>query len=428
MSIPPWPDLKKEELEKRLATLVEQYKAANTQLRTTTDAVNKPVIEGQIEQLEADIQQIQSELNQIPVQPAKLDDTQEQQGNLREIENKLNTLETLFRQLLLTGLEPASTPVDAYGISHEADGLSSMTERDWRLLLRNIKKGNCTPFLGFGMYSNIYPQKSEIAQKWAKDYEYPLADAHNIVRVAQFLDVEFESSIFSKEKWLDEFAQVGPPDFTDPNEPHRILADLPLPVYITTNYDDFMVQALKERQNKDPKQELCRWNDLLKNQPSIFETDLSFKPTPANPVVFHLHGCHRRGDDELPESLVLTEDDYFDFLINVSKDQDLIPPRIQRVLTRNPLLFLGYQITDWDFRVLLRILTNNYGKSLSGVHVSVQLVPDEGKMPQERIEKIQKYLNRYFGSQKPKIRVYWGTCHEFAVELRKRWEVFNRGQ
>ena len=34
------------------------------------------------------------------------------------------------------------------------------------------------------------------------------------------------------------------PDFRAPSEPHAVLADLPLPIYMTTNYDDFMVKAL----------------------------------------------------------------------------------------------------------------------------------------------------------------------------------------
>ena len=43
---------------------------------------------------------------------------------------------------------------------------------------------------------------------------------------------------------------------------------------------------------------------------------------------------------DVAESLVLTEDDYFDFLISVSEDLDKIPKRIQRVLTQTSLLFL----------------------------------------------------------------------------------------
>jgi len=38
------------------------------------------------------------------------------------------------------------------------------------------------------------------------------------------------------------------------DEPHLLLAQMPFPVYITTNYDDFMYQALKTPAvRKDPE-------------------------------------------------------------------------------------------------------------------------------------------------------------------------------
>jgi hypothetical protein len=89
------------------------------------------------------------------------------------------------------------------------------------------------------------------------------------------------------------------------------------------------------------------------------------------------------------------------------------------------LLFLGYRIADWDFRVLFRILVSYMDISTKRAHVSVQLVPGEDRLSKPKKEKAQEYLDRYFDELK--IRVYWGTCREFAEELRKRWEAFDRG-
>ncbi len=136
------------------------------------------------------------------------------------------------------------------------------------------------------------------------------------------------------------------------------------------------------------------------------------------PLVFHLHGCYK-----IPESLVLTEDDYLDFFAANSMEQKLLPPRIQEAFTDSSLLFLGYSIADWDFRVLFRILAEYLEKSISRTHLSVQLVP--GNVSEAQKEKVQEYLDRYFA--KLNIQVYWQDCHEFAVELRTRWEAFNRG-
>lgn len=292
-----------------------------------------------------------------------------------------------------------------------------LQERDWNLLLRRIRAGKCTPFLGAGACFGALPLGGEIAQEWAQEYRYPLEDYYDLARVAQFLAVQYDP-MFPKEEILRRFFQkIDPPDFTEPDEPHGALADLPLPIYMTTNYDDFMVQALKSR-NKDPKRELCCWNELVKDQPSIFASEPGFDPTPANPVVFHLHG-----HNEVPESLVLTEDDYLDFLVNISSDQALLPPRIQRALTGASLLFIGYSLADWSFRVLFRGLVTSTEPSLRRISVTVQLPPAPTDAPQSTQQRVQKYLDEYFN--RIDVRVYWGTARAFAAELRQRWKEFS---
>ena len=225
-----------------------------------------------------------------------------------------------------------------------------LEEKDWELLLRRIKDGKCTPFLGAGACVGKIPIGSQIANEWAKKYDYPMEDSYDLIRVAQFVAVT-EDAMTPKEemckKIKEQLKEVTPKYFETPDEPHGVLADLPLPVYITTNYDDLMVRALKSR-GKTPNQEICRWNKCLKR---CKLTSPDFDPTPEKPLVFHLHGIY-----EKPESLVLTEDDYLDFLVAISMDQNLLPPRIQEAFTDTSLLFLGYRIADWDFRVLFRIL------------------------------------------------------------------------
>lgn len=295
---------------------------------------------------------------------------------------------------------------------------NTLEDSDWNLLLKRIKDGKCTPFIGAGACYEKIPLGCQIAQEWASTYKYPLNDCNDLARVSQFLAVT-EDPMSPKEKIKDKIKdhldKVDNQYFKNPDEPHGVLADLPLPVYITSNYDDFMVRALKSR-DKKPKQELCRWNKYIRE---IIPKVSELNPDVSNPVVFHFHGFY-----EIPESLVLTEDDYFDFLVNISRDEDLIPARIQQALTGASLLFLGYKIADLDLRVLLRSLDSYFEKSLSRVHLSVQLIPEVGSKEQK--EQAQKYLTRYFN--KLDIRVYWGDCREFAGELKRRWEVYNHGE
>ena len=292
-------------------------------------------------------------------------------------------------------------------------------DEDWKDILLPIKYGKCTPFLGAGACFGVLPLGSDIAQEWAKEHDFPLEDSTNLAQVAQFIAVK-RNPLRPKYEIKERFEKVTPPDFTKFDEPHGLLAELPFPVYITTNYDDFMVQALKSL-NKDPKQELCRWNKVVKGHPSVFEQESVFEPTNQCPVVFHLHG-----HIGVPASLVLTEDDYLDFLVNISKDQGLIPSRIQRAFRETSLLFLGYQLADWDFRVLFRSLAGYLEKGVSQAHVSVQLVPVGDKASDKQRAKVRDYLDRYFAQLS--VRVYWGTCRKFANELRERWRAFNCGK
>lgn len=295
----------------------------------------------------------------------------------------------------------------------------NMTEDNWKFLLGRIKAGRCTPFLGAGASSGAFPLGSEIARAWATEYSYPMADSYDLARVAQFVAVT-EDRMTPKDKIQEQFKEIPLPDFASPDEPHRVLADLPFPIYITTNYDNSMIGALQHR-NRDPKLELCRWNSTIwDNEKSIFDIYKDYMPTPANPLVFHLHGHHK-----MPESLVLTEDDYLDFLINISKDENLLPLCIRKAMTSSSLLFLGYKIADWDFRVLFRRIVGYREKSLVRAHISVQIAPEHEGFSKEQQENVQKYLEDYYAGEE--VRVYWGSCQEFAAELRRRWVEYNHG-
>jgi hypothetical protein len=279
-----------------------------------------------------------------------------------------------------------------------------LRDTDWRLLLARIADGVCTPFLGAGATAHTLPLASDIARRWADDHGYPLGDADDLARVAQFLAVHQDDAMYPKERIGDEFAQLDPPDFTADGEPHALLASLPLPIFITTNYDDSMYAALAAA-GKDPHREVCRWNrsPALAEEPSPF-ADAAYVPTAANPLVYHLHG--RIG---LPESLVLTEDDYLDFLVAVSRDPGLLPHPIQRALAGTSLLFIGYRLADWDFRVIHRGLVAATEASLRRLSVTVQLTADAPA---------REYLDEYFGALK--VRVYWGTAAEFVADLGRR--------
>jgi hypothetical protein len=284
---------------------------------------------------------------------------------------------------------------------------NSLSESEWTILIERIKGKKCTPFLGAGASYGFLPLGAEIARDWSKEYDFPLEDSSNLITVAQYVAL-ITDPMFPKDKIVRMIeANEKVPDFNDGSEPHGILADLPIPVFVTTNYDNFMVRALRNR-DKDVRQELCRWNAYVRETPSVF--DNGYAPTVANPVVFHLHGY-----SPMYESLVLTEDDYLDFLVNISRDEKLIPQPIQQALTGTSLLFIGYRIADWNFRVLFRSLARFMEMGVRRTHFAVITPPSTTEALKQ---KVQDYLSKYY--ENIDVRVYWGTAREFAQDLRKR--------
>jgi hypothetical protein len=215
--------------------------------------------------------------------------------------------------------------------------------------------------------------------------------------------VEYDSQ-FPKEEIINLIKAAEHPDFKASGEPHGVLADLPLPIYLTTNYDDFMFRALQENQFRKPVREFCRWNKTVEGEPSAF--DFGYAPDVANPVVYHLHG-HTR-----PETIVITEDDYLTFLAAMVGNSNLLPLPIRQALITKTPLFIGYRVADWNFRVLFQSLLPR----LQTQGFAVIYPPSDP----DRAAKQRAYFERYYGALD--LHVYWGTAIEFSTELRQRWK------
>jgi hypothetical protein len=308
----------------------------------------------------------------------------------------------------------------------------------WSGLVRQIQQGKCTPIIGPRVTGRWLPTRGEIARAWAKAHEYPFDDKTNFPRVAQYM-ASSQGEDFPRSELLDtlqkEFIMRLPEELRptqklssltdlvsaagwknlvadDPNEVHRVLASLNLPLYLTTNASNFMVEALKDR-GKNVSRELCRWNEKLDGLPSIFEDHPDYQPSPDAPLVYHLFG-----NDTQPDSLVLTEDNYLDFLVRVSAESERIPAPIWAALANSSLMFLGYSIYDWEFRAIMRGLVATRQQRRNFKHVAVQL--EIGEVKPTDMAAVQSFLQEYF--QDAEINVYWGSMEQFVAELRQEWE------
>ena len=319
--------------------------------------------------------------------------------------------------------------------------------KTWPAVLQQIELGKCTPVLGPGLNEAILGCPREIARRWAEAWHFPMAphQRDDLPQVAQYLSINL-TAVFPRDQLeihlrselarryyggalpedLQEaplttvLSEVGAKFRADnPSEPHAVLASLPLSIYITTTPDNLLTEALRAA-GKDPQVEICPWNDDLARLPSVFDKKRKppYKPTKKQPLVYHLFGRFKDPDSDEPDSLVLTEDDYFDYLIGVTRNRELIPKEILGALANSALLFLGFQIDDWDFRVLFRSLMSQEGgrKLCLYPHVAVQIDPEAGRLMDPK--RARQYLEEYFGNAK--IGIYWGRPDDFLRELQKR--------
>ena len=211
---------------------------------------------------------------------------------------------------------------------------------------------------------------------------------------------------FSTMSFSDTAHRLNYPPFTnDASNSLLLLASLPLPIYLTTSYHNFLEVALK-RVGKEPRIEICTWNESLASLPSVFERDKAYEPSPMEPLVYHLHGL-----DSRPGSLVLTEDDFLDFLLAIGTDKAAIPLRVRQALADSSLMLLGFGLRSWDFRVVFRGLVKpmDNGRRPAGIVIQVKNQNEE------------TYLEQYL-RQEARFNVHWGTSQAFLEELWQGWE------
>jgi hypothetical protein len=313
----------------------------------------------------------------------------------------------------------------------------------WPALVNNIDEGNCTVILGSGLLEAIIGSTRAIACRWAEKHHFPLAtyDEEDLPQVAQYLATQQDDSYLRRtlrdslrEEIQRRFSNELPGELKgrnaplvelfdavgsrlrqeDPLEPHNVLSHLPFPIYVTTNPENMLFTAL-ETAGKHPRREVFPWN-ASRLAPTSDESGED--PTSDRPLVYHLFG-HL----DVPNSLVLTEDNFLDYLIGATVNRDLIPPVVRSALTDKALLFLGFQMTDWDFRVLFRSIVSQEGRAVSSEfkHVAVQIDPEDDRV--QDTERARRYLSKYFSAagigKNPSI--YWGGTADFVRELRDRW-------
>ena len=167
---------------------------------------------------------------------------------------------------------------------------------------------------------------------------FPGEDPGNLQRVA--LAYEIDSSRSRLVDAITDVVDAG----AQPSPMVRALARLDFPIVITTNYDGLFEQALRDV-GKRPRVSVYQPED----EPT---TDFD-NESAHSPVIYKLHGdiAHR-------ESLVITDEDYIQFVLRMTDKEpyDPIPLSLKYFLKRWTTLFIGYSLLDYNLRLLFKTL------------------------------------------------------------------------
>jgi hypothetical protein len=113
-------------------------------------------------------------------------------------------------------------------------------------------------------------------------------------------------------------------------ESFRILAELPLPLYLSTTPDNLLSYALQAvNPSRSPRLEYVRWNPEVRWPVPLEQSQPDYEPSPESPLVYQLFDSLR-----LKKSTVISEDDYFDYLLSVTRKDRSHPLVVNRRLER----------------------------------------------------------------------------------------------
>lgn len=321
----------------------------------------------------------------------------------------------------------------------------------WNAILQSIHDGVCVPFLGAAVnvagdgYQPGLPLGGEVALRLVEKLVYSGPDVDMTMDAPQLVSVHPHQALVEAgldkdlaRVWLQNLPRVAlhveagagtpfliqqlkellPDHKREPSPLLRKLARLPFPLIITTNYDCLMERALEEAGKKvkvvvqpidrfDTKKKKDMDAEILK-----FEDDIE-KSKNEGTIVYKIHGSFER-QDVLGEALagnqvsriVVTEDDYIEFLAVMNNPDAGVPKQIESKLVGGTLLFLGYGLEDWDLRTIFKGLIEGLPRHTRRKSFAIQKAPPE-------------FWKDFW--KKKDVEIYDHDLYQFARELDQKF-------
>ena len=292
------------------------------------------------------------------------------------------------------------------------DPAATLAQQQYKLRVRTIaervKLKQCILFLGSAIHvpssnpkysyppAKCPPIGNQLSKLLADKCSYPDEDRWNLQRVSSYYEwmsgfreplvTEIKNAIHFQGR-QDEDDQSEPVE-REPSPVLRGLARLQFPIVITTNYDHLYERALlqitQEQARKEgrPEAEISAMQASLdksvyspNNIPDeIVETrDCAATPSSARPYLLKIHG-----DVDEVNSIVITDEDYIQFVLRMSDKQPFHPvgKNALTYMKKWPTLFIGYRLNDYNLRLLIKTLRWQMDRARIPASYSVDLKPD----------------------------------------------------
>lgn len=235
-----------------------------------------------------------------------------------------------------------------------------------------IKSDELGAFIGAGLSIPAgFSSWKELLREPAEEIGLDVEKENDLVNLAQYY------SNSKNRTSIDDLIKERFSQLAKPTENHKLLSQLPISTFWTTNYDKLIEKALENNMKK----------------PYVKTKDEHLRGTNHNfdAIVYKLHG-----DVEAPEDAVITRSDYEEFGYNKRK---LFREVLEGDLLTKTFLFLGFSFEDPNFNYVigrLRVLLDEKNtRKHYCIMKRIQDTDEDYEYKKVRQELQIEYLNRY---------------------------------
>lgn len=210
--------------------------------------------------------------------------------------------------------------------------------------VKEIKNNNAAMFIGAGFSKSTgFVDWKELMRSIADDLELDVEKEYDLVTLAQYCYNKYRNRSIINDTIYDEFSKEK-----DIDDNHKIIAQLPILTYWTTNYDSLIEDALKDAQRiVDVK---CENKHLSLTLPH------------RDAIVYKMHG-----DKSNPDEAILIKDDYEKYY----RDHAQFITALSGDLISKTFLFIGFSFSDPNIDYVLSRVRIDYGSQNNRQHYTI---------------------------------------------------------